>query len=210
MGTLIDMWSAFVMLLLYNSIFYVNAQWHIVCRCGECCVYVLWSSCGMRLNKAQNTPEIVKFMGPAWGPPGSCRPQIGPMLAPWNLFSGIHKIVSNYCTNHGDTDMLCASVKTLGNWIMLSVVWVMIWSLICDIINEDSLEFESFAARFIICNKIIPHPMAYVSGNNNATPLFFESDPISILISPASIALVTIYSNIRDVWSPDTSSISNF
>ena len=24
-------------------------------------------------------------MGPTWGPPGSCRPQMGPMLAPWTL-----------------------------------------------------------------------------------------------------------------------------
>ena len=29
------------------------------------------------------------FMGPTWGPSGSCRPQMGPMLAPWTLLSGI-------------------------------------------------------------------------------------------------------------------------
>ena len=30
--------------------------------------------------------QIAKFMGPTWGPPGSCRPQMGPMLAgPVNL-----------------------------------------------------------------------------------------------------------------------------
>ena len=27
-------------------------------------------------------------MGPTWGPPGSCRPQMGPMLAPWTSLSG--------------------------------------------------------------------------------------------------------------------------
>ena len=27
--------------------------------------------------------QIAKFMGSTWGPPASCRPQIGPMLAPW-------------------------------------------------------------------------------------------------------------------------------
>ena len=27
-------------------------------------------------------------MGPTWGPPGSCRPQMGPMLAPWTSISG--------------------------------------------------------------------------------------------------------------------------
>ena len=26
-------------------------------------------------------------MGPTWGPPGSCRPQMGPVLAPWTLLS---------------------------------------------------------------------------------------------------------------------------
>ena len=33
--------------------------------------------------------QIARFMGPTWGPPGSCRPQMGPMLAPWTLLSGI-------------------------------------------------------------------------------------------------------------------------
>ena len=27
-------------------------------------------------------------MEPTWGPPGSCRPQMGPMLTPWILLSG--------------------------------------------------------------------------------------------------------------------------
>ena len=35
--------------------------------------------------------QIAKFMGPTWGPPGSCRPQMGPMLAPWTLLSGSPK-----------------------------------------------------------------------------------------------------------------------
>ena len=32
--------------------------------------------------------KIAKFMGPTWGPPGSCRPQMCPTLAPWTLLSG--------------------------------------------------------------------------------------------------------------------------
>ena len=34
-----------------------------------------------------NCSQIAKFMGPTWGPPGSWRPQMGPMLAPWTLLS---------------------------------------------------------------------------------------------------------------------------
>ena len=32
--------------------------------------------------------QIAKFMEPTWGPSGSCRTQMGPMLAPWTLLSG--------------------------------------------------------------------------------------------------------------------------
>ena len=39
-------------------------------------------------NVKMATPKIAKFMGPTWGPPGSCRPQMDPMLAPWTLLSG--------------------------------------------------------------------------------------------------------------------------
>ena len=47
-------------------------------------VYMKFCSHGYNLNTAQ----IAKFMGPTWGPPGSCRSQMGPMLAPWTLLSG--------------------------------------------------------------------------------------------------------------------------
>ena len=32
--------------------------------------------------------QTAKFMWPTCGPPGSCRPQVGPTLAPWTLLSG--------------------------------------------------------------------------------------------------------------------------
>ena len=35
-----------------------------------------------------NSTQIAKLMGPTWGPPGSCQPQMGPMLAPSTLLSG--------------------------------------------------------------------------------------------------------------------------
>ena len=32
--------------------------------------------------------QKARFMWPTWGPPGFCRPQVGPMLVPWTLLSG--------------------------------------------------------------------------------------------------------------------------
>ena len=34
-------------------------------------------------------PLIAKFMGPTWGPSGADRTQVGSMLAPWTLLSGL-------------------------------------------------------------------------------------------------------------------------
>ena len=42
--------------------------------------------------------QIARFMGSTWGPPGSCRPQMGPMSAPWTLLSGkrdVRSLIAN-------------------------------------------------------------------------------------------------------------------
>ena len=58
---------------LFDGIYRLNSiwQWQIDFMCGH-----------------HLTAQIEKFMGPIWGPPGSCRPKMGPMLAPWTLLSG--------------------------------------------------------------------------------------------------------------------------
>ena len=49
----------------------------------------LWLSCYLLLLSIDSkTTQIAKFMGPTWGSPGSCRPQIGPILIPSTLLSG--------------------------------------------------------------------------------------------------------------------------
>ena len=42
--------------------------------------------------------QIAMFLGSTWGPSGSCRRQMGPMLAPWTLLSGkwFHVMTSPY------------------------------------------------------------------------------------------------------------------
>ena len=45
------------------------------------------SSISFRVH-GMNVTQIAKFTGQTWGPPGSCRPQMGPILAPWTLLSG--------------------------------------------------------------------------------------------------------------------------
>ena len=50
-----------------------------------------WPTCIHPASRAaclKTVPQIARIMGPTWGPPGSCRPQIDPMMAPWSLLSG--------------------------------------------------------------------------------------------------------------------------
>ena len=47
---------------------------------------------GWGINTQWHRPKITRFMGPTWGPPGSCRPQMGPILAPWTLRSGAFRL----------------------------------------------------------------------------------------------------------------------
>ena len=58
-----------------------EAGWLPLAACGHLGKPVLAS----HNNKG---PQITRFMGPTWGPPGTCRSQMGPMLAPWTLLSG--------------------------------------------------------------------------------------------------------------------------
>ena len=51
-------------------------------------------------NRIYRTVPDNKFMGPTWGPAGSCRPQMGPIMAPWTLLLGVLARVSAAVTKN--------------------------------------------------------------------------------------------------------------
>ena len=57
------------------------------------CLLWIWS-----LTHGQNIPDSKVHGAATWGPPGSCQPQMGPMLTPWTLLSGIF-----YCMQYSGT-----------------------------------------------------------------------------------------------------------
>ena len=61
--------------------------YHTVIEKSVLVLVIAWWCQLTSLYRSQS--PIAKFMGPTWGPPGSCRPQMGPMLAPWTLLSGM-------------------------------------------------------------------------------------------------------------------------
>ena len=48
----------------------------------------LQMSCKDLIARQATKTQMARFMGPTWGPSGSCWPQMGLMLASWTLLSG--------------------------------------------------------------------------------------------------------------------------
>ena len=70
-------------------------------------------------------PQIAKFMGSTWGPPGSCRPQMSPMLAPWTLLLGS---VSYHYYQVMPTPQKIGSMQPIINGTSISIVSIGIGS----------------------------------------------------------------------------------
>ena len=77
-----------LLVALQNNILF-GFIWTILIWCMHLCVTMLaFQTLGTFAT------QITKFMAPTWGPRGSCRPQMGPVLAPWTLLSGyLHTLI---------------------------------------------------------------------------------------------------------------------
>ena len=91
------------------EMYVTTSFWHI--NCAIIAWYVRWDM----------VSQIARFMGPTWGPPGSCRPQMGPMLAPWALLSGL------VCNEHDSIYDMTLMSSLLPWWIIHWHKQTMIW-----------------------------------------------------------------------------------
>ena len=70
--------------------------------------------------------QIAKFMGPTWGPPGSCRPQMRPMLAPWTLLSGLlaHNISQHILQQNENINSPVTKIHLKKEWQLQNPFWM--------------------------------------------------------------------------------------
>ena len=97
-------------------------------------VYELVTSC-----------QIAKFMGPTWGPFGSCRPQMGLMLAPWTpCYQGCllknHRDTFGSCTGILSAIVLSFYINNIGKH--LKYLW-------------HEVEWFIFSSTYFICKGVI-------------------------------------------------------
>ena len=77
------------------------------------------------------TSLITRFMEPSWGPPGAGRTEVGPMLAPWILLSGIVSYKQMYFCFRA----LCAHWLSFSNYANKGVKYYVdvgnTWWILC-------------------------------------------------------------------------------
>ena len=61
--------------------------------------------------------QIAKFIGPTWGPPGPCRPHMGPMLSSWTLLSWLFQ-AKNKCNTKALHYWPLVRETTDNQWIL--------------------------------------------------------------------------------------------
>ena len=107
---------------------------------------------------------IARFMGPTWGPSGADRTQLGPMLAPWTLLSGmtnnsnLHNVglfrLNNWMlslisfTSHNCSWMICIDPFRKGYLSTLSW-WTNYWGFLISLMKLFSL--KPFIENLICC-----------------------------------------------------------
>ena len=85
-------WKILEMVALVST-FYVTAYFLYFQNTKKWNVWWIWFLCKRNYSNCLMScisaiTQIAQFMGPTWGQPGSCQPQMGPMLALWILLSG--------------------------------------------------------------------------------------------------------------------------
>ena len=97
-------------------------------------------------------PRQQIFIGPTWGPLGSCRPQMGPMLAPWALLSGMVNSVfrSGFVNDNQGTSggSIIIAIKYTGCTTGCFAIFPLLWTtqkgnekLACESVALIALHF---------------------------------------------------------------------
>ena len=67
---------------------------------------------------------IASCMGPTWGPSGADRTQVGPMLAPWTLISGMISQHVNTLRPRQNIELFAITFANVFSWIKVCEFWL--------------------------------------------------------------------------------------
>ena len=105
--------------------------------------------------------QIAKYMGPTWGPSWFCRPQMGLMLAPWTLLSGMAFVDTQFpCSEGVPRSSIAFAVPPQSYLLLLNVFGaIRAWHVCIDpifaIIPYDFKYWHATYAKCITGNVMI-------------------------------------------------------
>ena len=97
--------------------------------------------------------QIAKLMGPTWGPPRSCRPQMGSMLALWTLLSGLSwntYIIKQYLSEY----LYCRLFHGHDRWISHLSIFMLGCHHMVSVVIRYACVGESIFTPFNLSNRI--------------------------------------------------------
>ena len=91
------------------------------------------------------TSQIARFVRPTWGPTGAGRTQLGPMLAPWTLLSGM-EMLSTLLTLYEENALVIdrftsQRARNVELFISFMSAWINYW-VACDLRCLNSLRLS--------------------------------------------------------------------
>ena len=161
------------------------------------------------------TPQIAKFMGPTWGPTGSCRPQMGPMLVPWTLLSGYRCPPGRYFLFWFwafEVSAVLIRIILLSPFYCFSVIYLCSWtqclpmnrniSANCCYISGHNYTIVQMCDRYLITGvhvviKLVLIVVLIVNANSMA--IFFTVQLISIRLLHLLVLWILLWHDWNDI-----------
>ena len=121
----------------------------------------------MDKDKATKILQIAKFMGPTWGPPQSCRPQMGSILAPWTLLSGTH-----YTTNEIALFLKASDFQNNWVWYIRSLSFSFSICFVKKYTKFSKITFSHEKSSREFVNAVQLHPRNWKVYSNSFSPMW--------------------------------------
>ena len=139
-----------------------------------------------QMGEIWRTTQVARFMWPTWGPPGSCRLQVGPTLAPWTLSSGEPYVMTSNARVPTRVDII---QRHLHNSCQAPIEYSRLWLLLA--VNDFFCGFGGLHGNTVslLFRKKIFHMVVWNFRRANTLP----SQRIRII-------LMTMKANSEPIW----------
>ena len=108
------------------------------------------------------TNLIARFMGPTWGPPGTARTQVGPMLTPWTLLSGKNITWHTQCITAHTRSLLAQEGNMCNTLLVDGLVPLGVWPAAGTTMTKFGFRVFKRGLYFKVKKQIMASSLTYI------------------------------------------------